>query len=256
MFTEVPPLNRPSAAAEAGFAGVEIFVFDPEEVADLKRELQRNKLELVQLYAHCGAFDAGERGVAIFPGREIEFRRSIEEAVDAAVELSCPRVNCLTGILTDSVTRDLAEEALLSNLAWAAARCGEAGLKLLIEPISNQGPNYFVRLTSEARTIIDRIGDPNLRLMLDLYHTQVLEGNLTETLESHLDVIDHIQIADVPGRHEPGTGEINYEFLLSRLDALGYDGWIGCEYRPLSDTKAGLEWAARYLRPPATSQAT
>lgn len=247
MFGELPLLDRVAAAAEAGFAGVEAFTLHDVTAAQLQDRLNGNGVELVQLYAAMGDFEAGERGTAILGGRTAEFKTSVDRAIDDAQTLACLRINCLAGILPEGTDETTAQAVLLRNLDWAAERARAAGLTILIEPISNQGPRYFVRHTAHARALIAAIGAPNLKLLYDVYHAQVLEGNLAATLAGNIDVIDHVQVADVPGRHEPGTGEINYPFLLQFLDDLGYGGWVGCEYRPCTSTAAGLAWAAPYL---------
>ena len=162
--------------------------------------------------------------------------------------MSCPQVNCLTGIKPPSITDEEARETLVSNLKYAAPVLKKAGVKLIIESINtNDIPGFFLNNTNQAVSIIKDVNSDNLMLQHDIYHMQIMEGNLAKTIESNLKLISHIQIADNPGRHEPGTGEINYPFLFKWLDKLGYDGWVGCEYIPLSDTEVGLKWASKYL---------
>jgi hydroxypyruvate isomerase len=247
MFTEVPFLDRFEAAAQAGFAGVEMFLTSDAPAAEVRARLVHHGLELVHCFFDVGDFAAEERGIAIFPARRDEFRATVERGIEYATATGCKRVSCLAGILTPRVERGEAEETLSANVAEAGAACAEAGLVLLVEPISNQGPDYFIRRTAEARALVESVALPNVRMLYDVYHAQVLEGNLAETIRENLAVIAHIHVADVPGRHEPGTGEINFAFLLDWMDAHAYAGWVGCEYRPSGMTAQTLAWAAPYL---------
>jgi hydroxypyruvate isomerase len=247
MYTDLAPLMRFEAAHRSGFDAVEVFLVGSLPAQEVRSRLDEFGLGLVQLYADCGAFDDGERGIAIFEERRDEFRTSIDEAVRYAQIADCPWINCLAGIGDPTEESARYQATLLENLEWAAQACASVGLSLLLEPISNQGPNYFVRHTAHARALIERVGARNLRMLYDVYHGQMLEGNLTETITSNLDVIGHVQIADVPGRHEPGTGEIRFSYLLETIDMGGYAGWIGLEYFPSGGSDETLGWARPYL---------
>ena len=177
-----------------------------------------------------------------------EFQDGVGLAIDYATALGCERLNCLAGVAPDDDAPDALRETFVSNLRFAARECATAGITLMSEPINTRDiPNFYLRHTSQARSIIDEVGSDNLWLQYDVYHMQIMEGDLVPTIEANLDAIRHVQIADNPGRNEPGTGEINYEFLFGELDRLGYDGWTGCEYKPLTTTEAGLGWAEPYL---------
>ena len=247
MYADLALLSRFEAARRSGFDAVEVFQVESIPASDVRARMDEFDLALVQIYADCGAFDAGERGIAIFPNRRDEFRASIDRAIRYAQIVDCPWINCLAGIADPTQEAARYDATLIENLGWAADACAAAGLSLLLEPISNQGPDFFVRHTAHARTLIEQVASPNLRMLYDVYHAQMLEGNVTETICSNLDVIGHIQIADVPGRHEPGTGEIRFPFLLERIDAAGYAGWIGLEYFPSGSSDESLGWARPYL---------
>lgn len=258
MFTELPFLERFAAASAAGFEAVEFlfpYEFDKSELSD---RLAANNLTLVLHNVPAGDWASGERGIACFPGRIEEFHAGIDRAIEYATALKCPKVNCLAGILGTSSNRDNAESTLIENLEYAAEKLGDAGIGLLLEPVNSRDiPGFFVDRTSSALAIIDEVASDNLKLQYDIYHAQVMEGDLARTIETNFDRIGHIQLADNPGRHEPGTGEINYPFLFGRLDELGYDGWIGCEYKPRTTTTAGLDWFQPYqLRHPGKRVAT
>jgi len=180
----------------------------------------------------AGDWASGELGIACRPDRVGEFRAGVEEAIGYATALGCPRLNCLAGIVPPGVDAARAREILIANLTYAAGRLAEAGIELLVEPVNTRDvPGYFPPRTAQALEILDAVGSENLRLQLDLYHAQVMEGDLARTIEALLPRIGHLQVADNPGRHEPGTGEINFDYLFKFIDGLGYDGWIGCEYR-------------------------
>lgn len=247
MFTEVPFLDRFAAAAGAGFGAVE-YLFPYEWPADtLAERLAAEGLQQVLFNLPPGDWEKGERGLAALPGREDDFRQALEQALTYAKTLDCPQVHAMAGLAATDGARTAMADTYVSNLKWAADRCARDGIGLLIEPINPFDiPGYFLNHSYQARRIIAAVGHPNLKLQCDLYHMQRLEGHLAETLDACWDVIGHIQIAGVPGRHEPDRGEINYPYLFDRIDAKGYQGWIGCEYRPEGDTVAGLGWARRY----------
>jgi hydroxypyruvate isomerase len=243
LFTELPFLDRFAAAAKAGFTGVEYmspYEQDPREIA---RQLADLRLTQVLFNLPVGDWAAGERGLAILAGRTQEFRDGLAKALDTAAVLGCERLNCLAGIAPPGADRAALEAAFLDNLAFAADAAGKQGVRLLIEPINSRDmPGFFLNRTDQALSLIDRVKSDNLYLQADVYHMQIMEGDLARRLEAALPRIAHIQIADNPGRHEPGTGEINFPFLLSLLDRRGYGGWVGCEYQPMTTTEAGLRW--------------
>ena len=243
LFTEVPLLERFERAAFAGFTAVEIqFPYDtPAE--QLQQALIRNKLLLVLFNLPAGNWAAGERGIACHPDRVEEFRKGVDTALAYAAVLGSPQLNCLAGIRPANVPVETARRVLVDNLRFAAMKLRAQGLKLLIEPINTHDlPGFFVSGTRQALDLITEVGTDNLFLQYDAYHMQRMEGDLAHTLAANMEKIAHIQIADNPGRHEPGTGEINFDFLFAHLDRLGYPGWVGCEYKPATTTEAGLGW--------------
>jgi hydroxypyruvate isomerase len=260
LFAEVPFLERFEAAARAGFRAVEFQVPYDFPIPELVARLRGNGLEMVLFDAPMGNWDAGDRGLAAVPGREAEFRASLARVVEYGTALQCATVHAMAGVVGPGQDYQAAERTFVDNLRHAAAFLEPHGIAVVIEPINKKmglvknGPSYttqgmhgyFLNHTEHARRILDQVAHPNLHLHLDVYHMQMLEGHLAETLEASIGVTRHIQIAGVPGRHEPTVGEIHYPFLFDLLDSLGYDGWIGCEYRPKGDTLAGLGWGARY----------
>jgi hydroxypyruvate isomerase len=248
LFTELPFLDRFTAAAQAGFKGVEfLFPYDYDK-AVLADCLGANGLVQVLHNLPAGDWAAGERGIACHPDRIDEFRRGVDQAITYAAALGCKQLNCLAGILPPGVAPGLGRKVLIENLRFAAAELASAGLRLLIEPVNSRDiPGFFVDHSRQALEIIAEVGSDNLQLQYDIYHMQIMEGDLARTITENLSRIGHVQIADNPGRHEPGTGEVNYPFLFEVLDREGYRGWIGCEYKPLSSTNAGLGWAAAYI---------
>lgn len=247
MFTEHDFLDRFGAAAKAGFTGVEyLFPYD-FEAHELRERLDQHGLTQVLFNLPPGDWEAGERGLASLPGREGEFREGLERALDYAAALDCPRLHAMAGLLpqgASEATREAHLATYVDNLSHAAEACGRAGRTLLIEPINGRDmPGFLLQRQELAREVIQRVGSPHLRLQFDLYHCQIVQGDLIRTLESQFDVVGHVQLAGVPERHEPDQGEVNFGPVLERLDALGYDGWVGCEYRPAGDTVDGLGWA-------------
>ena len=246
LYGEHDFLDRFSAAAADGFAGDEfLFPYDhqPQQLVDA---LKANDLKLVLHNLPAGHWGAGERGLACLPDRVAEFRDSVGQAIDYATALGCPQVNCLAGIAPEGANPQVLRETLAENLRFAAARLKEAGIRLLIEPINTIDiPGFFLNYSDEALSIMDEVGDDNLYLQYDIYHMQIMEGDLARTMERNLGRIAHMQLADNPGRHEPGSGEINYPFLFDFLDRIGYAGWIGCEYKPAGKTSEGLGWLKR-----------
>ncbi|SCW86419.1 2-oxo-tetronate isomerase [Ancylobacter rudongensis] len=243
LFNEVPFLDRFEKAAAAGFTGVEyLFPYD-FPVEELVAKLKANNLKQVLHNLPAGNWGGGERGIAILPERVDEFRAGVDKAIDYATALGCPQVNILAGIVPAGADREVLHNTFVNNLKFAAPKIKEAGLKLLIEPINTRDiPGFFLNYTKQAKAIIEEVGSDNLFIQYDIYHMQIMEGDLARTIEANLAQIAHIQLADNPGRNEPGTGEINYPFLFRHLDAIGYEGWVGCEYKPKGETGAGLGW--------------
>jgi hydroxypyruvate isomerase len=243
LFTELPFMQRFAAARAAGFDAVEYlfpYAYPKNELAAL---LRVNGLQQVLHNLPAGDWEAGERGIACHPDRVREFRDGVARAVDYATALGCPQVNCLAGKMPAAVAREHAHATFVGNLAFAAAALKECGIRLLVEPINHFDiPDFFLTRTDQALAILDEVGSDNLFLQYDIYHAQRMEGELAATLQKHLARIGHIQLADNPGRHEPGTGEINYPWLFRHIDALGYRGTIGCEYKPKTTTAEGLGW--------------
>ncbi|MEK9775116.1 MAG: 2-oxo-tetronate isomerase, partial [Quisquiliibacterium sp.] len=247
-YNEVPFLERFGACAADGFRAVE-FLFPYEHPAQVIRdELDRHGLQQVLFNAPPGDFAAGERGISSLPGRGEEFRQGIDKAIEYARVLGCPRVHVMAGLLKNESERNAQRELYVQNLAWAASRLGEAGLDMLIEPINTRDiPGYLLNVQADAHSIVERIGAPNLKVQMDLYHCQIVEGDVAMKIRKYLPGVGHIQIAGVPQRHEPDLGELNHPYLFELLDELGYQGWIGCEYRPKGRTSDGLSWLRPYL---------
>ncbi len=249
LFTEHAFLDRFEAAARAGFRAVEFLFPYAHEAQAIRARLQAHRLELVLHNLPAGDWDAGERGIACHPDRVAEFRDGVERALDYARVLGVRQLNCLAGKAPAGVDEAVLHRTLVDNLRHAANRLRTAGLRLLVEPINTYDiPGFYLNRTSQALALIDEVGADNLHLQYDLYHAQRTEGELAATLQRHLPRIAHIQVADNPGRHEPGTGEIAYGFLFEHLDRIGYDGWVGCEYKPAATTEAGLGWMTALAR--------
>jgi len=246
LFNEVPFLDRFERAAKAGFKAVEfLFPYDfPAQ--EIKTRLDANGLELVLHNLPAGDWANGERGIACLPGREKEFRDGIGRAIEYATALGVPQLNCLAGKAPAGVASAELKHTLVENLRCAAQGLKVHGLKLLVEPINTYDiPGFFVNRTDQALAILDEVGADNAFVQYDIYHAQRTEGELAATMQKHLARIGHIQLADNPGRNEPGSGEINYEFLFKHIDRIGYTGWIGCEYKPAAQTELGLGWRQR-----------
>ena len=250
LFTEQPFLDRFEAAAKAGFAAVEFLFPYAFSAADIKQRLDANGLTLVLHNLPAGDWEAGERGIACLPDRVDEFRAGVATAIEYATVLGVPQLNCLAGKAPAGVDEALLRQTFVANLKFAAAALKQAGLKLLIEPINSYDiPGFYLNRTAQALAILDEVASDaetdNAYVQYDIYHAQRMEGELAATLQKHLARIGHIQLADNPGRNEPGTGEINYAFLFGHLERIGYTGWIGCEYKPATTTEAGLGWRQR-----------
>ncbi|MDZ4230420.1 MAG: hydroxypyruvate isomerase [Dehalococcoidales bacterium] len=248
MFNEVDFPDRFEQAARAGFRGIEYMFPYQWHKEDLAEKLDKFGLEQVLHNLPAGDWAAGERGFACHPGREGEFREGVGLAIDYARALKCPRLNCLVGLTPEGVSTEKVRRTLVENLRFAAAALEKEGIRLLVEPLNNIDiAGFYLTHTGDALKLIEEVNHGNLRLQYDIYHMQIMEGNLTKTIRDNLPRIAHMQLADVPGRHEPGTGEINYPNLFRFIDEAGYDGWIGCEYNPAGNTEAGLGWARPYL---------
>jgi len=247
MFQELKFLDRFQAAAKAGFKGVEyLFPYD-FEVAQLVDLLRSNNLEQVLHNLPAGDWAAGERGIAILPDRVGEFQDGVGKAIEYAQVLGNKQVNLLVGIAPKGVDHRKLTTTLIDNARFAAAELAKHGIGLLMEPVNTRDiPGFFLSGTQQCLDIIAATGLDNIKLQYDIYHMQIMEGDLAPTMEKNLGAIGHIQLADNPGRNEPGTGEINYPFLFRFLDQIGYQGWIGCEYIPATTTKRGLGWFEPY----------
>ena len=247
LFNELPFLDRFAAAREAGFRGVEYLFPYPHRVQDLADRLHENGLTQVLHNLPSGNWGKGERGIACLPDRVGEFREGVELAIEYAKALGCRQVNCLAGITPPDADPRRIKATLVDNLRHAAERLAGEGIQLLIEPINTRDiPMFYLNRTAQALALIDEVGSDNLYLQYDIYHMQVMEGDIVRTLEAHRERIAHIQIADNPGRNEPGTGELNFPNLFGHIDRIGYVGWVGCEYRPRFETEAGLAWFRPY----------
>ncbi|MBS1161623.1 MAG: Xylose isomerase-like barrel [Proteobacteria bacterium] len=247
LFTDVSFPERFKKAAAAGFTGVEYlfpYAWAPREIAEWLRD---NALQQVLFNLPGGDWAAGERGLACLPERRGEFAESVEQALEYAIQLDCRRLHCMAGLRPAGVGEAELEASYIANLRHAADRLATFGVTLMIEPINSRidMPGYWLDDMAKGWRLLAAIERANVKLQYDIYHAQIIAGDLARTLEAKLPHIGHIQIADNPGRHEPGTGEINFPFLFSRLDSLGYDGWVGCEYTPLTTTTAGLGWLPR-----------
>jgi len=243
LFTDRPFLDRFAAASAAGFKAVEfLFPYDhpAQQVADTAKAAG---LQVILHNLPAGNWAGGERGIACLPDRVTEFRAGVTKAIEYAHALGAPQLNCLAGLAPS--TDAAAHRTLVENLRFAADALQAAGIGLLLEPVNTRDvPGFFVPRTTQGLAILDEAAHPNIKLQYDIYHAQVMEGDLLPTIERNLARIGHMQVADNPGRGEPGTGEINYPYVFRRLDELGYAGWIGCEYKP---TPAGLAWMQPYL---------
>jgi len=248
LFPQMDFLDRFAAAARAGFRYVEYQLPYAWPAAAIAERARAAGVEVVLHNVPAGDAQKGDRGIACLPERAGEFREGVERAIEYATAAGCPRLNALAGIAPAGVPREKLRETLVENLRFAAARCKAAGLTLLTEPCNPRTiPGFFLNTSKQGIEVIDAVGADNLRLQYDVFHMQIVEGDLAMTIERLLPRIGHIQIADVPGRNEPGTGEINFNWLLPHIDRLGYQGWIGAEYVPKGDTVQGLAWAKPWL---------
>ncbi len=243
LFTEYEFMERFEAASNAGFQGVEyLFPYEYDAQA-INEKLSEFGLVQVLFNLPAGNWAAGERGIACLPERVEEFRIGVDEAIRYAKVLNCKQLNCLVGIKPDHVSEDDARRTVVENLRYASTQLEAEGISLVVEAINTQDmPGFFLDSTSKTLKVIAEVGGNNLRYQYDIYHMQIMEGNLARTLIEHQGTIGHIQLADNPGRHEPGTGEVNYKYLLKHIDDIDYEGWVGCEYVPTTTTEAGLGW--------------
>ena len=246
LFNEHPFLDRFEQAAKAGFEAVEFLFPYAWSAQEIRQRLDANGLQLVLHNLPAGDWDQGERGIACHPDRIEEFRASVGRAIEYAQALGVGQLNCLAGKVPAGVSEAQLRKTFVDNLGFAAKAFKVAGLKLLIEPINHFDiPGFYLNHTAQAAAILDEVGADNAFIQYDIYHAQRMEGELANTVQKYLPRIAHIQLADNPGRNEPGSGEINYAFLFAHLDRIGYPGWIGCEYKPATTTVAGLGWRQR-----------
>jgi len=255
MYPDLPFEERFAAAARDRFKAVEFlfpYAFPP---AQLVERLLAHGLEQVLFNGPPGNWDAGERGLACLPGRDMEFQEGIGKALDYATALRCPRIHVMAGIVPGESTREALYPTYVERLRWAAAQASKRAIDVLIEPINTRDiPGYFLNRQADAHAVLADVAAPNLKVQMDLYHCQIVEGDVAMKLRQYLPTgkVGHMQISGVPERHEPDVGEVNYPYLFGVIDELGYSGWIGCEYRPRAGlapggTSVGLGWAARHL---------
>jgi hydroxypyruvate isomerase len=247
LFNEVDFLERFEKAATAGFKGVEYLFPYAWKKEHLVEKLAAFGLSQALHNLPAGDWNKGERGIACLPGRETEFQEGVGKTIEYAKALKCPQVNCLAGLTPAGVPADKVRKTLVDNLRFAAAALEKEGIRLLVEALNDKDvPGFYLVRTADVLALIQEVGHPNVYVQYDVYHMQIMEGNLTKTIQANLGKIAHIQIADNPGRNEPGTGEINYPNLFKAIDAAGYKGWIGCEYKPAGKTEDGLGWVKSY----------
>ena len=249
LFNEVEFMDRFAAAAKAGFHAVEYLFPYPYSKQQLAEALSKHGLTQVLHNLPAGNWAGGERGIACLPGREGEFQDGIGRAIEYAKALRCDQLNCLVGITPRAADPEKTHATLIDNLRFAARALDKERIKLLVEPINTYDIlGFHLCRTDQTLQVFDSVGERNLWLQYDIYHMQRMEGELAATIAKHLSRIAHIQLADNPGRNEPGTGEINYDYLFRRLDELGYAGWVGCEYKPKTTTVDGLGWLDRAIK--------
>lgn len=243
MFAELPVAERFGAARKAGFAAVEYLQPYADPVAEVRRWIEDAGVAMILLNTLPGDAEAGERGLAAVPGREADFRGHFDQALEYAAGLGAGMIHVMAGVVDAGAARDEAEATFVANLRKAAPEAARHGVSLLLEPLNTVDvPGYLHTTCAETRRIIEAVGEANVRLQYDFYHRQIMEGNLAPNLRRHLDIVGHLQFSSLPGRHEPQFGEVNMPYLFETADALGYGGWIGCEYAPRGDTLEGLSW--------------
>ena len=247
LYNERDFLDRFAAAAKDGFRAVEFLFPYAYPATEIATRLQDNGLKQVLFNMPPGDWSKGERGMAAIPGREQEFRAAIAKALEYAAALDCTQVHVMAGLVAPGADRAAMRRTYVENLRYAAGEAAKQGVNVLIEPINTGDiPGFFLNRQDEANALITEVGAPNLRVQMDLYHCQIVEGDVTTKIRRYIGNVGHFQIAGVPGRHEPSVGEMNYPYLFSVIDELGYEGWIGCEYRPKVNTTAGLSWINAY----------
>ena len=249
LYPELGFLDRFAAASADGFKAVECLFPYEHAPADLRQRLADNGLQQVLFNAPPGDASQGERGNACLPGRQDAFRSGFDEALRYAQALGCPRIHVMAGLRPEGVSHEALQATFEANLAWAARQAADLGCDVLVEPINTRDiPSYFLNTQAQAHAIVQTLGAANLKVQMDLYHCQIVEGDLAMKIRQYLPTghVGHFQIAGVPLRHEPDLGEVNHPYLFDLLDELGWDGWIGCEYRPRAGTTAGLGWFAPY----------
>ncbi|UCF57934.1 MAG: hydroxypyruvate isomerase [Deltaproteobacteria bacterium] len=248
LFTEVEFLGRFERAADVGFEAVEYLFPYSWEVDRLGEQLDHYDLQQVLFNLPAGNWEAGERGIAALPDRVGEFQDGVGLAIQYAKALKCPRLNCLAGLIPTGIPESNVRKTLVENLRFAADALSRENIRLLVEALNTRDvPGFYLTRTSEAVQLIEEVNHSNVQYQYDIYHMQIMEGDLTHTIRENVGIIGHMQLADNPGRHEPGTGEINFPNLFRFIDEAGYTGWIGCEYKPLGKTEDGLGWANPYL---------
>ncbi len=243
LFADRPFLERFEAAARSGFTAVEYMFPYEEDIPGIARTLQRLQLTQVLFNLPAGNWQAGDRGIATDPSRSEEFRRGVDRAADAARSLRCQRLNCLVGKRMEGIPEAEQWRTMVDNIRYASRQLARDDITLMVEPVNTYDiPGFFLHTSAQAVRLMDEVAAPNLRLQYDLYHMQRMEGNLTHTLTRLQDRIGHVQIADAPDRHEPGTGEIHFPYVLRHLDRLGYEGFVGLEYKPSGASDASFGW--------------
>jgi hydroxypyruvate isomerase len=249
MYNEVDFVSRFAEAARSGFKAVEFLFPYAYDKTQLAEECAKHQLKVVMHNFPAGDWDNGERGLTCLPDRVNEFQDAVGLGIEYAKALSCDRMHCPAGSVPREGDLEMIHQTYIDNLQYAAAQTKKAGIKLLIEPISTRSiPDFYLRYSQQAFDVIRETNSDNIFWQCDIYHLQVMEGDIATKLEKNLALLGHVQISDTPGRHEPGTGEINYPFIFAHLDKIGYQGWVGCEYKPVAGTEAGLGWIKGYLK--------
>lgn len=249
MFQEFDFLNRFEAAAKAGFTAVEFLIPYDHPAEDISQKLTEHKLELKLFNMAQGDWASGERGMAALPNRQDEFKQSVDQALYYALALKCPQLHCMSGIVPNGASREECTQIYIENLKYLGRKAAPLGIHIMVEAINAVDiPNFLVNNQEQSLNIVQHVGLENVKMQFDIYHCQMAQGSVATRLTKFLPYIGHVQIADVPGRHEPGTGEINFPFLLKHLDDIGYKGWVGCEYIPQSGTLDGLKWLDDYKK--------
>jgi hydroxypyruvate isomerase len=246
LFVHLPLVERIGAAAAAGFTAVEMHWPYDVPARDVKAALARSNIRMLALNTPVGDAAAGDFGLAALPGCEPEFRQAFDTALSYGAEIGANAIHCMAGVVP-SEQHASAETAFVENLRFAADKADRASMSLLLEPINHRDkPGYFLQYVEQAAAIIDKVGRPNIKIMFDCYHTQIMQGDLIRRIEKHRRVIGHVQIAGVPDRAEPDDGEVNYPAIFRALDRIGYEGWIGAEYKPRGLTDDGLGWLSAW----------